>query len=68
MLMFIIGMSLLYSYVMSSLHLAGCGAGRGGHAPAQVVAAGDILVMVVVLGFFLPPCRSSMTAPSSCRR
>ena len=65
MLMFIIGMSLLYSYVMSSLHIS--------QDAAQAVVAmhlhkwmllATILVMVVVLGFFLPPVSIIlMTAP-----
>jgi C4-dicarboxylate transporter, DctM subunit len=65
MLMFIIGMSLLYSYVMSSLHIS--------QDAAQAVVAmhlskwlllAAILSMVVVLGFFLPPVSIIlMTAP-----
>jgi C4-dicarboxylate transporter DctM subunit len=65
MLMFIIGMSLLYSYVMSSLHIS--------QDAAQAVVAmhlakwlllATILSMVVVLGFFLPPVSIIlMTAP-----
>ena len=65
MLMFIIGMSLLYSYVMSSLHIS--------QDAAQAVVAmhlhkwlllATILGMVVVLGFFLPPVSIIlMTAP-----
>jgi tripartite ATP-independent transporter DctM subunit len=56
MLMFIIGMSLLYSYVMSSLHIS--------QSAAEAVVAMQlpkwlllavILAMVIVLGFFLPP-------------
>jgi tripartite ATP-independent transporter DctM subunit len=56
MLMMIIGMSLLYSYVMSYLHIS--------QSAAQAIVALDlskwlllttILLMVVVLGFFLPP-------------
>lgn len=63
MLMFIIGMSLLYSYVMSYLHISQSTAewivslqlSRWGTA---------ILLMVVVLGFFLPPVSIIlMTAP-----
>ncbi len=65
MLMFIIGMSLLYSYVMSYLHISQS-------AAEWVVALGlsrwvlltAILIMVVVLGFFLPPVSIIlMTAP-----
>ena len=56
MLMLIIGMSLLYSYVMSYLHIS--------QSAAQAVVAMQlskwvlltaILGLVVVLGFFLPP-------------
>jgi len=65
MLMFIIGMSLLYSYVMSYLHISQS-------AAEAIVALGLskwlllalILLMVVVLGFFLPPVSIIlMTAP-----
>jgi C4-dicarboxylate transporter, DctM subunit len=65
MLMMIIGMSLLYSYVMSYLHISQS-------AAESIVAAGFsrwvllamILVFVVVLGFFLPPVSIIlMTAP-----
>jgi C4-dicarboxylate transporter, DctM subunit len=65
MLMFIIGMSLLYSYVMSYLHISQS-------AAEWVVALGvsrwvlltTVLLMVVVLGFFLPPVSIIlMTAP-----
>ncbi|NVO17739.1 MAG: TRAP transporter large permease [Rhodoplanes sp.] len=65
MLMFIIGMSLLYSYVMSYLHIS--------QSSAQWIVSLElsrwvllaaILVMVVVLGFFLPPVSIIlMTAP-----
>ena len=65
MLMFIIGMSLLFSYVMSYLHIS--------QAAAQAIVAlhlspwfllATILLMVVVLGFFLPPVSIIlMTAP-----
>jgi C4-dicarboxylate transporter, DctM subunit len=65
MLMFIIGMSLLYSYVMSYLHIS--------QSTAEwIVSLGlsrwvllmAILLMVVVLGFFLPPVSIIlMTAP-----
>ncbi|SDG36344.1 TRAP transporter, DctM subunit [Bradyrhizobium sp. Rc2d] len=65
MLMLIIGMSLLYSYVMSYLHIS--------QAAAQAIVAmqlsrwvllAAILVLVVVLGFFLPPVSIIlMTAP-----
>jgi tripartite ATP-independent transporter DctM subunit len=65
MLLLIIGMSLLYSYVMSYLHIS--------QSAAQWVVdmhlsrwllLGVILLMVVVLGFFLPPVSIIlMTAP-----
>ncbi|MDE2625192.1 MAG: TRAP transporter large permease subunit [Betaproteobacteria bacterium] len=65
MLMFIIGMSLFYSYVMSYLQISQ-------QAAQWIVALGlskwlllaAILVFVVVLGFFLPPVSIIlMTAP-----
>ncbi|MBI2354225.1 MAG: TRAP transporter large permease [Deltaproteobacteria bacterium] len=65
MLMLIIGMSLLYSYVMSSLHIS--------QSTAEWIVAlhlskwvllSTILFMVMVLGFFLPPVSIIlMTAP-----
>ncbi|HJW12073.1 MAG TPA: TRAP transporter large permease subunit [Albitalea sp.] len=65
MLMFIIGMSLLYSYVMSYLHIS--------QSAAEAIVAlqlsrwpllAMILLLVVVLGFFLPPVSIIlMTAP-----
>jgi TRAP-type C4-dicarboxylate transport system permease large subunit len=65
MLMFIIGMSLLFSYVMSYLHIS--------QSAAQAIVAmslsrwvllAAILLFVVVLGFFLPPVSIIlMTAP-----
>ena len=65
MLMFIIGMSLFFSYVMSYLHIS--------QSAAQGIVAMHlskwylltaILLMVVVLGFFLPPVSIIlMTAP-----
>jgi tripartite ATP-independent transporter DctM subunit len=65
MLMMIIGMSLLYSYVMSYLHIS--------QSVAESIVAMNlprwellaaILVMVVMLGFFLPPVSIIlMTAP-----
>jgi C4-dicarboxylate transporter, DctM subunit len=65
MLMFIIGMSLLYSYVMSYLHIS--------QSAAQWIVSLQlsrwvllvaILIFVVVLGFFLPPVSIIlMTAP-----
>ena len=65
MLMFIIGMSLLYSYVMSYLHLSQSGALWivGLHLSKWFLLAA-ILVLVMVLGFFLPPVSIIlMTAP-----
>ncbi len=65
MLMFIIGMSLLYSYVMSYLHISQSTAEwivSLGLSRWVLLAA--ILLMVVVLGFFLPPVSIIlMTAP-----
>ena len=65
MLLLIIGMSLLYSYVMSYLHIS--------QSAAQAVIAlhlskwallAVILLMVIVFGFFLPPVSIIlMTAP-----
>jgi TRAP-type C4-dicarboxylate transport system permease large subunit len=65
MLMMIIGMSLLYSYVMSYLHIS--------QSAAQAIVAlqlsrwlllAAILVLVIGLGFFLPPVSIIlMTAP-----
>jgi C4-dicarboxylate transporter, DctM subunit len=56
MLMFIIGMSLLFSYVMSYLHISQASADWivGLHLSRWLLLA-MILVLVVVLGFFLPP-------------
>src|SRR5213596_1771494 len=65
MLMMIIGMSLLYSYVMSYLHISQSVAEWivAQHLSRWVLLAA-ILVMVVVLGFFLPPVSIIlMTAP-----
>jgi TRAP-type C4-dicarboxylate transport system permease large subunit len=65
MLMMIIGMSLLYSYVMSYLHISQSAAQAiiAMHLPRWELLAA-ILVMVVVLGFFLPPVSIIlMTAP-----
>ncbi len=65
MLMFIIGMSLLYSYVMSYLHISQAAA----HwivdmHPSRWLLLAAILLLVVVLGFFLPPVSIIlMTAP-----
>lgn len=65
MLMLIIGMSLLYSYVMSYLHLSQSGAQWivGLHLSKWMLLAA-ILALVMVLGFFLPPVSIIlMTAP-----
>ncbi len=65
MLLFIIGMSLLYSYVMSYLHISQSTAEWivAMHLSRWVLLAA-ILVFVVVLGFFLPPVSIIlMTAP-----
>jgi C4-dicarboxylate transporter, DctM subunit len=65
MLMFIIGMSLLYSYVMSYLHISQSTAEWivSLHLSRWVLLTA-ILLMVVVLGFFLPPVSIIlMTAP-----
>ena len=65
MLMLIIGMSLLYSYVMSHLHISQSAA----HwivvlELSRWVLLAVILLMVIVLGFFLPPVSIIlMTAP-----
>ena len=65
MLMFIIGMSLLYSYVMSYLHIS--------QSAAEWIVSlhlskwwllTAVLLLVIVLGFFLPPVSIIlMTAP-----
>ena len=65
MLMFIIGMSLLYSYVMSYLHISQSAAEWivSMHLSRWVLLA-TLLLLVVVLGFFLPPVSIIlMTAP-----
>jgi C4-dicarboxylate transporter, DctM subunit len=65
MLMLIIGMSLFYSYVMSYLHISQSAAEWvvAQHLSRWVLLAA-ILVMVVMLGFFLPPVSIIlMTAP-----
>jgi tripartite ATP-independent transporter DctM subunit len=65
MLMFIIGMSLLFSYVMSYLQISQ-GAAQwivGMQLPKWVLLA-TLLLLVIVLGFFLPPVSIIlMTAP-----
>jgi TRAP-type C4-dicarboxylate transport system permease large subunit len=65
MLMMIIGMSLLFSYVMSFLHISQSTAEWvvGLHLSKWVLLTA-ILLMVIVLGFFLPPVSIIlMTAP-----
>ena len=65
MLLMIIGMSLLYSYVMSYLHISQSAAGWivGLHLSKWLLLAA-ILLLVVMLGFFLPPVSIIlMTAP-----
>ena len=65
MLMFIIGMSLLFSNVMSHLHLSQSAAQWivDLHLSRWALLA-SILVLVIVLGFFLPPVSIIlMTAP-----
>jgi tripartite ATP-independent transporter DctM subunit len=65
MLMLIIGMSLLYSYVMSFLHISQSAAEWivGLHLAKWWLLAA-VLLLVVVLGFFLPPVSIIlMTAP-----
>ena len=56
MLMFIIGMSLLYTYVMSSLNISQSAAAWiiSLHLHKWVLVAA-ILLIVLALGFFLPP-------------
>lgn len=65
MLMMIIGMSLLFSYVMSYLHISQSTAEWiVGMRLSRWVLLAAILVMVIVLGFFLPPVSIIlMTAP-----
>jgi tripartite ATP-independent transporter DctM subunit len=65
MLMLIIGMSLLYSYVMSYLHISQSAAESivAMHLPRWGLLFA-VLAMVIVLGFFLPPVSIIlMTAP-----
>jgi C4-dicarboxylate transporter, DctM subunit len=65
MLMMIIGMSLLYSYVMSYLHISQSAAAWivSLHLSKWALLT-TILLMVIVLGFFLPPVSIIlMTAP-----
>jgi C4-dicarboxylate transporter DctM subunit len=65
MLMLIIGMSLLYSYVMSYLHISqGAAAWIVAQHPSPWLLLAAVLLLVVVLGFFLPPVSIIlMTAP-----
>jgi tripartite ATP-independent transporter DctM subunit len=65
MLMLIIGMSLLYSYVMSHLHISqGAAQWVVGLQLSKWLLLSVILLMVIVLGFFLPPVSIIlMTAP-----
>jgi tripartite ATP-independent transporter DctM subunit len=65
MLMMIIGMSLLYSYVMSYLHISQSTAQWIVELElSRWVLLAAILLMIVVLGFFLPPVSIIlMTAP-----
>jgi tripartite ATP-independent transporter DctM subunit len=65
MLMFIIGMSLLFSYVMSYMHISQSAAQAivGMHLSKWILLFA-VLLMVIVLGFFLPPVSIIlMTAP-----
>ena len=65
MLLMIIGMSLLYSYVMSYLHISQSAAGWiVGLQLSRWLLLTAILILVVMLGFFLPPVSIIlMTAP-----
>jgi TRAP-type C4-dicarboxylate transport system permease large subunit len=65
MLMMIIGMSLLYSYVMSYLHISQSAAQSIVEMQlSRWILLAAILLMVIVLGFFLPPVSIIlMTAP-----
>ena len=65
MLMFIIGMSLLFSNVMSDLHLSQSAAEWiVALNPSRWVLLAAVLLLVIVLGFFLPPVSIIlMTAP-----
>jgi tripartite ATP-independent transporter DctM subunit len=65
MLMMIVGMSLLFSYVMSYLHISQSTAEWiVSMQLSRWVLLAAILVMVIVLGFFLPPVSIIlMTAP-----
>jgi tripartite ATP-independent transporter DctM subunit len=65
MLMFIVGMSLLYSYVMSYLQISqGAAEWIVGLQLSRWVLLAAVLLLVVMLGFFLPPVSIIlMTAP-----
>ena len=65
MLMFIIGMSLFFSYVMSYLHISQSAAqGIVDMHLSKWLLLAAILFLVIVLGFFLPPVSIIlMTAP-----
>lgn len=65
MLMLIIGMSLLFSYVMSYLHISQSMAQWiVGLALSKWMLLAAILLLVIVMGFFLPPVSIIlMTAP-----
>jgi tripartite ATP-independent transporter DctM subunit len=65
MLMFIIGMSLLYTYVMSYLHVSQSAAQWiTGLALSRWALIALVLLLVIGLGFFLPPVSVIlMTAP-----
>ena len=65
MLMFIVGMSLLYSYVMSSLQISqGAAEWIVGLHLSRWVLLVAVLLLVMALGFFLPPVSIIlMTAP-----
>jgi C4-dicarboxylate transporter DctM subunit len=65
MLLLIIGMSLLYSYVMSYLHISqGAASWIVGLHLSKWLLLTAILLLVVMLGFFLPPVSIIlMTAP-----
>ena len=65
MLMFIIGMSLFFSYVMSYLHISQSAAqGIVDLHLSKWLLLAAVLLMVIVLGFFLPPVSIIlMTAP-----
>jgi C4-dicarboxylate transporter, DctM subunit len=62
MLMLGIGMSPLYSYVMSYLHISQPRSGSW-RLTLRWVLLTAVLAMVAVLGFFLSPVSIPMTAP-----